>query len=124
MLMRNYYAKRKKVQELIDDSLLRVGDFNVRVTVVDKGKLTSEDAWKEVFRDSIGGGIIHDTVNHYVIKIMTGSGIKIRTIDIGSQILENNFNSIKDEDIVRISLARIPAENKSPKLKTWIVIRL
>ena len=50
MLKRNYYAKRKKVQELLNSSLLSIGDFNVRVTVVNKNNITSENSWKEVFR--------------------------------------------------------------------------
>lgn len=124
MLKGNYYAKRKKVQELLNSSLLSIGDFNVRVTVVDKDKLSSECAWKEVFRDTIGGGIIHDSTNQYYLEIRTGNGSCIDTTDIGENIIENNFDLFKNEDIVRISLVKLPTENKSSKLKTWIIIRV
>lgn len=124
MLKRNYYAKRKKVQELLNSSLLSIGDFNVRVTVVDKSNLTSEGAWKEVFRDSIGGGIINDSTNQYYLEILNGSGKCVQTTDVGNEILNNNFDYIKDEDMVRISLVKLPTENKYSKLKTWIIIRM
>ena len=124
MLKRNYYAKRKKVQELLNSSLLSIGDFNVRVTVVNKNNITSENSWKEVFRDSIGGGIINDNTNEYYLEITTGSEKCIQTTDVGNEILNNNFDYIKDEDIVRISLVKLPTENKSSKLKTWIIIRV
>lgn len=119
MLKRNYYAKRKKVQELFDKVLLMPGDFNVRVTVVDKEKVTS---WKEVFRDTIGGGIIHDHTNQYYLEIMTGSGKGIQTADVGEYLIENNFNFIKDEDVVRINLVKFPTEKNTPR--SWVIIRV
>ena len=89
------------------------------VTVVDKEKVTS---WKEVFRDTIGGGIIHDHTNQYYLEIMTGSGKGIQTADVGEYLIENNFNFIKDEDVVRINLVKFPTEKNTPR--SWVIIRV
>jgi hypothetical protein len=122
MLKRNYYAKRKKVQELFDKALLMPGDFNVRVTVVDKENVNSEGSWREIFRDAIGGGIINDSVNYYHTEIMTESYNSIQSTCIGTKIIENNFDYIKNEDVVRINLTKLPKEKNN--LKSWIIIRV
>lgn len=122
MLTGKYYAKRKKVQELFNSSLLGPGDFNVRVTVVDKSKINSENAWKEVFRDAIGGGILHDCINQYYIDLMTGSGKGLQTAYVGYEIINKIFNDIKNEDIIRINLIKFPTDKNNPK--SWIVIRV
>jgi len=121
MLTGKYYAKRKKVQELFNNSLLQTGDFNVRVTVVDKDKLTSEGAWKETLRDAIGGGIIHSH-DRYDISVYTINGFPHNAVLPGYQIIEHFFYLIKDEDMVRINLTNFPTENNNPK--SWIIIRV
>ena len=124
MLMRNYYEKRKKkkVEDLIYNSLLRVRDFNVRVTVVDKEKSSSESAWKEVFRDAIGGGIINDNINQYYFEIFTEPYSYIYYVDTGADIINKYFDYFKNKDIVRLDITKLPVENNKPK--SWIVIRV
>ena len=122
MLNRNYYGKRNKVLELFDKVLLKPNDFNVRVTVVDKESNSSEGCWKETFRDSIGGGIINDSTNQYYIDIITGSGATIQVTDVGTNIIKDNFDCLKNEDLVRINLIKLPKENNNPK--SWIFIRV
>ena len=117
MLNRKYCAKNKNTLE----DLLYIGDFNVRVTKVDKKNVTSDCSWKEVFRDSIGGGIINDTTNMYYFDIMTGSGACIQSSAVGHELISEIFDFIKNEDLVRINLIKLPSKNNNPR--SWIVIR-
>ena len=118
MLNRKYCAQNKNTLE----HLLYIGDFNVRVTVVEKEMLESEGSWKEIFRDAIGGGIIHDEKNYYHTEIITRTGNSIQSTCIGTKIIENNFDYIKNEDVVRINLTKLPKEKNN--LKSWIIIRV
>ena len=117
MLKRKYYEKNQKIKDLYK-VLLQPGDVNVRVTV--RKKYEEDGAWKEVFRDVIGGGIVHDSKNQYMVRISTDSGKEIQTADLGCDVIRNNFDFFKDEDIVRIDLIKFPTELHNPR--TCIVV--
>ena len=119
MLKRKYYQNKKTI-ETLNNVLLETGDINVRVTV--KKRPDYEGAWREVFRDVIGGGIVNDTQNQYMVRIRTGAGKEIQTAEVGNNIIKNNFDFFKDEDIVRIDLIKFPTELHNPR--TWIVVGL
>lgn len=119
MLKRKYYQNTKKIKDL-NQFLFEPGDVNVRVTI--RKKPDYEGAWREVFRDVIGGGIVNDAKNQYMIRVRTGSGMEIQTADLGVDLIENNFDFFKDEEVVRIDILKFPTEKHNPR--TWIIVGL
>lgn len=107
--------------------LLRVGDYNVRVTVISKPKgryiqkSLADGAWKEAFRDSLGGGIINDSKTEYLVICETPDK-KIEFNSKGAEIIDFCWRYLQDVDIARLDLTKLPGNTKKPH--SWIIMRV
>lgn len=115
----------RKCSQVISD-LMNPGDFNIRVTVVKKmtsrftQKSAVDGAWKETFRDSIGGGIIHDSNTYYKVVCRTEKGSNEFTVT-GDKIISECWKYIVGCDVVRLDLTKMPVDKN--KTHSWIVVR-
>lgn len=115
----------RKCGQVISD-LMNPGDFNIRVTVVKKltsrftQKSAVDGAWKETFRDSIGGGIIHDSKTYYNVTCTTEKGYKDFAVT-GDKIISEAWKYIVDCDVVRFDLTKMPVDKNNRH--SWIVAR-
>ena len=100
----------EQIAELLDK-----GNFNVRITVADK----SSTGWKEVFRDSLGGGIIH-SLEDYVVSCKA-QDYDLEFKSIGREIMDSCWRIIKDSNVVRINITKLPIEKNKPH--SWIIAR-
>lgn len=104
-----------------------IGEYNTSVTVVpkQKGRYVQKDladkAWRETFRDSLGGGIVHDSKTEYLVSCKTKNGT-INLVAKGNEIVNACWENLCDIDIVRLSLAILPAN--ANKVHSWIIMRV
>lgn len=99
----------RKCQKLIG-KLLNYGDFNTRVTIVDSQCIErDENAWKEYFGDSIGGGIINNDVKYYHVSlfIFGKEFIPAQKFCKGTELIEAIWPIVKEADGVKIVLQEI-----------------
>lgn len=115
----------RKCGLLISD-LMNPGDFNIRVTVVKKmtSRFTQnsavDGAWKETFRDCIGGGIIHDPNTYYKVVCRTEKGCQELAVT-GDKIISECWKYLIHCDVARLDLTKMPVDKN--KAHSWIVIR-
>lgn len=115
----------RKCSQIISE-LLGTGDFNVRLTVVKKfetrfvQKSAVDGAWKETFRDSIGGGIIHDSKTTYKVSCRTENNMVDFAVT-GDKVINECWKYLANVDVARIDLTKFPTENN--KTHSWIVAR-
>jgi len=115
----------RKCGQIIGD-LMGTGDFNIRVTVVEKftsryvQKSAADGAWKETFRDAIGGGIIHDSKTYYKVVCRTEDN-SVQFVVTGDNIINECWKHLINVDVARIDLTKLPIENKAPR--SWIIAR-
>lgn len=127
----------RKCGQIIGD-LMGTGDFNIRVTIVQKitsrfvQKSLADGAWKETFRDAIGGGIIHDSKNYYKVACRTEDK-SVQFIVTGNNIINECWKHLINVDVARIDLTKVQRDSKEPNAglviqeykapRSWIVAR-
>jgi hypothetical protein len=108
--------------------LLKKNDYNVRVTVVGKAQpgikeSDVEGSWKDNFRDSLGGGIVHDPSLYYV-KLHSVEASKDSLISLtapGNKIIEKCWPYLRLADMARIDLEKLPRSGSN--VRSWVVVR-
>ena len=102
------------------NELLKEGDYNVRVTVGNRGNQT-DGAFKELFRDSLGGGIIESKeIMSFVVTGVTDLGT---TVNNRVRIEGNKLIDIMDKcSLFDFTALRLDMVTKTSK-KTWIIVR-
>lgn len=110
-------------------NLFKEGDFNIRATVVAKRKtryVTEEavqNTWREVIRDTLGGGIVNDGLNKYEFTITTENE-KFEVVELGYFFLDKVFPKIQESNAVRFDIRKKSSLATSCKLRTWIIFRV
>ena len=92
------------------NKLLKNGDFNVRTTVLSP---ISFDAWCEVIRDSLGGGILSAT-NHCHLVLTLPSGNAHYTFTTGKNIIPFVKFHCSEPTSIRIDISY------GPHCRSWV----
>lgn len=106
--------------------LLGTKDYNVRITVVEKSKSrfvtkeAVETKWKETFRDSIGGGIIHNSTDTYHVRCQTESN-DVEFILKGNSIIDRCWPYLQNVDLARVDITKYPIAVNN--VHSWIIVR-
>lgn len=111
----------RKCEEMLSN-LFKKGDFNVRVTIVDsKVREMSNDAWIEVFRDAIGGGIVNNGNVYFDISCKTENSSTIFKCK-GKKIIEACSDLLEGANSARIDLSPFPMPKDQNNHHTWIIV--
>jgi hypothetical protein len=108
-------------------NFLRLGDHNIRISVVPKqnGRFVQkgllDSVWREAFRDSLGGGIIHDCKTDYSVVCQL-KDVKFDFVSKGNDIIDTCWKYLNDVDIARIELTKTPVYANSKR--SWIIMRV
>lgn len=104
------------------EKLLEEGDFNVRVTIYDPASVSTDpkqqiSAWKEVIRDSLGGGVVN-TISLYSLSLKTVDRILLKNAPIsGNDIVRSILHFCERPQPIRIELKGVsPSANR-----VWII---
>lgn len=102
------------------EQLLNEDDFNVRVTIYDPNRASNnptfqKSAWKEVIRDSLGGGIIRD-MKLYSLSLSTADKVLLNNLHVsGWDIVDTILKFIQTPQPIRITL------KTSVSTRVWII---
>lgn len=103
------------------EKLLNEGDFNVRVTIFDPTRVSTnptfqKGAWKEAIRDCLGGGIIHD-MKLYSLSLMTTDKVLLSNLHVsGWDIVDTILKATQTPQPIRITL------KASISTRVWIIV--
>ena len=102
------------------EKLLEEGDFNARVTIFNPTTVSTnptfqKGAWKEVIRDSLGGGIISDP-KLYSLSLRTADKVLLNDLHVtGNSIADTIVRFCQTPQPIRITLRTLYSK------RVWII---
>ena len=114
----------RKCEETIG-KLLKQGDFNVRITVAKKmprgaKKPHVDESWKEALKESVGGGILFNSTNTYLVTCITENA-STNFQATGNRILDECWKHIQNVNVFRINIIKHPTNKHNAH--SWIIVR-